>query len=138
MKISIGEAAERLGCPAHTIRYYEKEGLLPFIQRDEQGNRIFAQSDLDWIKLLTCFRATGMKLIDLKKIVDLALEGDETIPERKLILMEHQKELQKKQKELDQAFAAITHKINSYDDIERERTTTVQGIYMEPDCVSNN
>ncbi|MFF2089221.1 MerR family transcriptional regulator [Paenibacillus sp. NPDC058174] len=137
MKISIGEAAERLGCPAHTIRYYEKEGLLPFIQRDEQGNRFFVQSDLDWIRLLTCFRATGMKVVDLKKIVDLALEGDETIPQRKAILREHQKELQKKQIELDQAFAAINYKINMYDDIERERTTTEKGIYMEPDCVKN-
>ncbi|HEY4432668.1 MAG TPA: MerR family transcriptional regulator [Paenibacillus sp.] len=55
------------------MRYYEKEGLLPSIRRDEHGNRLFLQKDLDWMKLMTCFRATGMPISTLKQIVDLAI-----------------------------------------------------------------
>jgi len=134
LKLSIGEASKILACPAHTIRFYEKEGLLPFIQRDPNGKRYFTQTDLDWIKLITCFRATGMKLVDLKKIVELSLQGEETIPERKKILKEHQKELHRKQKELNKAFEAIGYKLNIYEHIERERTSSPNGIYQGDDC----
>ncbi|BBI35223.1 MerR family transcriptional regulator [Cohnella abietis] len=134
MKLSIGEASEILACPASTIRYYEKEGLLPLIQRDQSGKRYFTQTDLDWIKLITCFRATGMKLVDLKKIVELSLQGEETIPERKKILKEHQKELHRKQTELNKAFEAILHKLNIYDHIEQERITSPNGIYQGDNC----
>ena len=134
MKLTIGEASELLACPAHTIRYYEKEGLLPIIQRDPNGKRYFTQTDLDWIKLIICFRATGMKLVNLKRIVELSLEGEQTIPERKKILKEHQKELQRKQTELNKAFEAIVHKLDIYDHIERERTTSPNGIYLGEDC----
>ncbi|SEL95932.1 DNA-binding transcriptional regulator, MerR family [Paenibacillus sp. cl141a] len=75
MAFTIKEASERLGCPAHTIRFYEKEGLLPYIKRDKNGNRLFEQDHLDWIRLMTCFRATGMKLSLLKEMVDLALDA---------------------------------------------------------------
>jgi DNA-binding transcriptional MerR regulator len=115
---SIKEASERLGLPSHTIRYYEKEGLLPFIQRDQYGNRIFEQKDVDWIVLMTCFRATGMTVAALKRIVDLALQGDSTIPERKEILEKHKLELQKRQLELDRAFEAVNYKISSYDSLQ--------------------
>jgi DNA-binding transcriptional MerR regulator len=119
MPFSIKEASDRLGCPAPTIRYYEKEGLLPFIKRDEHGNRNFEQKDLDWVKLMTCFRATGMKVAALKQIVDLALLGESTIPQRKAILEAHQKELHRRQLELDQAFAAVTHKLSIYNEIQK-------------------
>ena len=72
LSIQIKEAAERLGLPAHTIRYYEKEGLLPSLKRDEQGNRVFEPEDLKWIALMTCFRSTGMPVAALKQIVELA------------------------------------------------------------------
>ncbi len=64
---TIKEASEKLNCPAPTIRFYDKEGLLPNIRRDDKGNRMFEQKDLDWIRLMTCFRATGMSVADLKK-----------------------------------------------------------------------
>ncbi|QGQ97680.1 MerR family transcriptional regulator [Paenibacillus psychroresistens] len=118
MGLSIKEASKRLDIPPHTIRYYEKEGLLPFIQRDEHGNRIFEHKDLDWIKLMTCFRVTGMPIAALKHIVDLALQGDSTIPERKAVLEKHKMELQKRQMELDLAFEAVENKLNKYNSIQ--------------------
>ncbi|ANE48177.1 hypothetical protein SY83_19880 [Paenibacillus swuensis] len=119
MPFSIKQASDKLGCPAHTIRYYEKEGLLPNITRDEHGNRIFEQKDLNWIKLMTCFRRTGMKVAALKQIVDLAMQGDSTIPQRRAILEEHQKELHRQQLELNEAFYAVNHKLSIYDGIQK-------------------
>lgn len=120
MGFSIKEASERLGLAAHTIRYYEKEGLLPFIQRDQHRNRIFEQRDLDWINLMTCFRMTGMTVTALKQIVDLALQGESTIPQRKAILEAHKLELTRRQVELDRAFDAVNQKLSTYELLEKE------------------
>jgi len=119
MGFSIKEASERLGIAPHTIRYYEKEGLLPFIQRDRNRNRIFEQKDLDWIVLMTCFRMTGMTVAALREIVNLAVQGESTIPQRKAILEEHKLELHRRQQELDRAFEAVNIKLSTYDSIQK-------------------
>lgn len=135
MGFSIKEASERLGLPSHTIRYYEKEGLLPFIQRDKYGNRVFEQRDVDWIVLMTCFRATGMTVANLKRIVDLAVQGDSTISERKEILENHKLELHKRQLELDRAFEAVNYKLSSYDSLQKAKV--VSNIDSEIDSDKN-
>jgi MerR family transcriptional regulator, aldehyde-responsive regulator len=121
MAFTIKEASERLGCPPHTIRFYEKEGLLPYIKRDKNGNRLFEQDHLDWIRLMTCFRATGMKLSLLKEMVDLALDGDSTIPQRKAILNQYKEDLFRRQNELAEALDAVNNKLSIYEDIEKGR-----------------
>lgn len=121
MVFTIKEASERLGCPAHTIRFYEKEGLLPYIKRDKNGNRLFEQEHLDWIRLMTCFRATGMKLSLLKEMVNLALDGDSTIPQRKAILNRYKEDLFRRQNELAEALDAVNNKLSIYEDIEKGR-----------------
>ncbi|NQX44135.1 MerR family transcriptional regulator [Paenibacillus tritici] len=121
MAFTIKEASERLGCPAHTIRFYEKEGLLPYIKRDKNGNRLFEQDHLDWIRLMTCFRATGMKLSLLKEMVNLALDGDSTIPQRKAILNQYKEDLFRRQNELAEALDAVNNKLSIYEDIEKGR-----------------
>ncbi|QQZ59156.1 MerR family transcriptional regulator [Paenibacillus sonchi] len=119
MGISIKEASEKLGLPAHTIRYYEKEGLLPFLQRDEYGNRIFEEKDLESISLMNCFRATGLPVAALKQMVDLTLQGDSTIPQRAAILREYKQDLERQQQELDRAFAIVNMKLSKYDLLEQ-------------------
>lgn len=121
MVFTIKEASERLGCPAHTIRFYEKEGLLPYIKRDKNGNRLFEQEHLEWIRLMTCFRATGMKLSLLKEMVNLALDGDSTIPQRKAILNRYKEDLFRRQNELAEALDAVNNKLSIYEDIEKGR-----------------
>ncbi|WP_028562396.1 MerR family transcriptional regulator [Paenibacillus pinihumi] len=115
---TIKEASEKLNCPAPTIRFYDKEGLLPNIRRDDKGNRMFEQKDLDWIRLMTCFRATGMSVADLKKIVDLALQGEATIGQRRAILEAHQAEIKRKQQVLSEAFEAVSQKLEVYKQIQ--------------------
>lgn len=117
MSFSIKEVSERLGIPPHTIRYYEKEGLLPPIQRDPYGNRLFEQRDLDWMDIMMRLRATGMSVVVIKQMVGLAAKGDSTIPERKAILEKHKLELQRRQLELDQANEALNKKLLIYESL---------------------
>ncbi|MFF2911616.1 MerR family transcriptional regulator [Paenibacillus sp. NPDC057934] len=128
---SIKEASEKLGCPPSTIRYYEKEGLLPNLKRDPHGNRMFEKKDLDWMRLMTCLRHTGMQVTDMKRIVKLAFEGDETVPLRREIFENHKKELLKRQKELDMAFEAVDKKLLKYDEIEKGLIKPGQEFKME-------
>ncbi|MEK5024888.1 MULTISPECIES: MerR family transcriptional regulator [unclassified Paenibacillus] len=136
MSFSIKEASERLGCPAHKIRYYEKEGLLPYIQRDEHGNRQFEQEHLDWMRLMSCFRATGMKISTLKHMVRLALDGDSTIPQRKAILSEYKEDLQRRQYELAEALEAVDNKLVIYEEIEKGRLPSESKLLSQMDSAS--
>ncbi|MBB3128415.1 DNA-binding transcriptional MerR regulator [Paenibacillus rhizosphaerae] len=90
-EFTIGQVAEKTGLPIHTIRYYEKEGILPFIKRNESGRRIFEYEDIQWINLLNCLRDTGMPIAQLKDYADLTLQGDPT-GEKRLEILKKQKE----------------------------------------------
>lgn len=82
--------------PAHQSRFYDKQGLLPGIRRNDHGNSIFEKRALDLICLMICFRAGGMSVADLKKSVELALQGDETIGQRCAMLETHHQEIKRK------------------------------------------
>ena len=84
-------AAEKIGISAHTLRFYDKEGLLPNVGRDEHGNRRFTDNDLQWLSLLQCLKNTGMSLKDIKRFAECTTIGDDTIDER-LALFESQTE----------------------------------------------
>ena len=91
---TIAQAAERFGLTTHTLRYYDKEGLLPFVQRSSGGNRMFSENDLQWLALLTCLKNTGMPLKDIKRFIDWIKLGDESIPQRYRMFLEQKKRLQ--------------------------------------------
>lgn len=131
MSFTIKEASERLGCPAHKIRYYEKEGLLPYINRDQNGNRLFEEEHLDWMRVMSCFRATGMKVSVLKQMVNLAMEGASTIPLRKAMLTQYKKELHQRQNDLNQALEAVNQKLSIYDDMEKGKEDSENKLLQE-------
>ncbi|BBH22785.1 transcriptional regulator [Paenibacillus baekrokdamisoli] len=120
MEFYIKEAAEKVGLPTHTLRYYEQEGLLPFIKRDENGNRIFDETDLLWLELIVCLRKTDIPLSELRSIVELTKEGDSTSAERKQIFEKHKEKMMEKQRDLDNAFIKIETKIEYYDELEKK------------------
>ncbi|MGG1638701.1 MerR family transcriptional regulator [Paenibacillus sp. FSL K6-3182] len=120
MEIHIKEAADKIGLPAHTLRYYEQEGLLPFIKRDENGNRIFNEADLLWLELIVCLRKTDIPLSELRAIVELTKVGDSTASQRKQIFEKHKEKMMEKQRDLDNAFIKIDLKIDYYDVLEKK------------------
>lgn len=91
MTYTTAKAAEKIGISAHTLRFYDKEGLLPNVGRDEHGNRRFTDNDLQWLSLLQCLKNTGMSLKDIKRFAECTTIGDDTIDER-LALFERQTE----------------------------------------------
>ena len=68
-----------MGVPASTIRYYDKEGLLPFVGRSSGGIRVFTEKDFEWLRIIECLKKTGMSLKDIREYIELAMQGDETI-----------------------------------------------------------
>jgi len=113
--MKITEAAECTGLSISTIRYYERLGICPLIQRGTDGKRRFCTNDIDWLLLLASLRATGMSLSDMRAFARLYASGDETIVQRKSALLEHRKSLEDKQLELDRCRSILDRKLKIYD-----------------------
>ena len=114
MTYTTAKAAEKIGISAHTLRFYDKEGLLPNVGRDEYGNRRFTDNDLQWLSLLQCLKNTGMSLKDIKRFAECTTLGDDTIEER-LSLFENQTENVKCQiTELKRYLALLEYKLAFY------------------------
>ena len=91
MLYTVGEMASKLGVAPSTLRYYDQEGLLPFVERSSGGVRVFKDSDYEWLQVINCLKKTGMHLKDIKLFIEMAMQGDETIDSR-LDLIVRQKE----------------------------------------------
>jgi len=119
MKIS--EVAERTGLNVSTIRFYEKSGLCPFVQRGSDGKRRFSKTDADWLELLASLRSTGMPLAEMRAFAELYASGDGKIPERKAVLLAHGRRLDDRQADLDKCRVILDRKLRRYDEILKER-----------------
>ncbi|MFD0712994.1 MerR family transcriptional regulator [Paenibacillus sp. GCM10027626] len=115
--MSIKEAAEAVSISPSTIRYYDEQGLLPFVQRDELGYRRFEQSDLFWLEIISCMRKTGMQIRTLKHIAELHMQGKETVQERIQIFEEHRSKLLQQKEEIDDGLSKIAHKMQQLEQL---------------------
>lgn len=113
----IAEAARDCGLSTHTIRYYEKSGMLPEIERGSDGHRYFSQENLDWLILLASLRETGMPTKKMAHFAGLYRKGDSTIPERKKMLSEHEKHLELQQARLAKCRKLLIYKLKRYNKI---------------------
>lgn len=115
MGYTIAQAAERMGLTAHTLRYYEKEGLLPFVERNAQGNRDFKESDFEWLDVISCLKSSGMPIKNIKAFIDWCLQGDGTLEKRLNVFLEHKKVVEAKMEELQKHMDKINYKIWYYE-----------------------
>lgn len=115
MKIS--KVAQQTGLNISTIRFYEKSGLCPIINRGSDGKREFSATDRDWLLLLASLRATGMPLSDMRAFASLYASGDETVPQRKVALQAHRRSLEDRQSELDRCRTILDEKLQKYEEI---------------------
>lgn len=99
MSYSISEVAKMLNVSTYTIRYYDKEGLFPFVKR-VNGIRVFEDKDFPWLRMLNCLKNLNMPIKKIKEYVDLALKGDETLKERYDLILEQEESIEKQIKEL--------------------------------------
>lgn len=114
MRYSIGQAAEKAGMTAHTLRYYDKEGLLPFVERTPSGLRSFKEGDFEWLGVINCLKNTGMSIKDIKVFIDWCMEGDTTL-EKRFEMFRRQKEIVQAQiDELQKYMDKIDYKVWYY------------------------
>jgi len=113
--LTIAEAAATTGLTPHTLRYYERDGLLlDAVERASSGHRRYTERDLGWIHLLTRLRATGMPIREIREYVDLVRRGEGTEPERMALLQAHRDAVRAQLAEVQEHLAAIEMKIDVY------------------------
>ena len=115
MAYTVAQAAEKTGISAHTLRFYAKEGLLPFVQRSAGGIRQFTQTDMEWLALIQCLKNTGMPLKEIKHFAaDCAAAGNGTIEERLAIFLAQRERVKQQIKELKGYLNVLEHKCSFY------------------------
>ena len=70
MIYTVGEMAQKLGVPTSTLRYYDKEGLLPFVERSSGGIRMFRENDFEWLQVIRCMKKAGMSIKDIRQYIE--------------------------------------------------------------------
>lgn len=125
MMYTVGEMAKMLGIPASTLRYYDKEGLLPFVERSPGGMRMFQEKDYEWLQVINCLKKTGMPLKDIRKFIEMSMQGDETI-EARLQLFQKQREVVRAQlAEVQETLDTLEFKCWYYEMAKKAGTTAI-------------
>jgi DNA-binding transcriptional MerR regulator len=113
--LSISEAAERTGLSTHTLRYYEREGLmLGGVGRASSTHRRYSDSDITWVEFLTKLRSTAMPIAKVREYVDLVRLGEDSTPARLALLLAHRQSVIAQLDEMTHSLAAIDYKIATY------------------------
>jgi DNA-binding transcriptional MerR regulator len=115
MTYTISQAAEKMGVTDPTLRYYDKEGLLPFVDKKPDGTRVFKDADFQGLNIIKCMKNSGMQIKDIKRFMDLCQGGDNTLNERLVIFLERKEAVLKQMEELSKVMETINHKIWYYE-----------------------
>lgn len=111
------QVCRELDMTYQTLKYYCNEGLVPNVKRDSNNRRIFDERDVKWIKDLACLKKCGLSIQEMKKYLELCLQGESTIIPRKEMLKKKQEALRMSIKELEESVAYIDWKQNFYDEV---------------------
>jgi DNA-binding transcriptional MerR regulator len=126
--LTIAEVADRTGLTAHTLRYYERDGLLlAGVDRAPSGHRRYSEQDLAWITLITRLRSTGMPIRDVKQYAALVRAGDGNEEERLALLLAHRDRVEQRLAEVTGHLRAIDHKIALYEGRLEQRSVVEPG-----------
>lgn len=120
MNYSIKEFSLKTGLSISTLRFYEKERVLPFVKRDGYGYRIYDDENIEWIDFILALRSTGMPIAEIKRYVDLYKEGEKTIQERKQMILDHKVNVQKEIMQMNRYLDKINYKLSLYDILEED------------------
>ncbi|AIQ60927.1 MerR family transcriptional regulator [Paenibacillus borealis] len=120
MGYSIKTIAQKSGLSQYTLRYYEREGVLPVVARDVNGNRCFDDEDLELISLICCLKDTGMAIADIKQFIALSKEGVSALPDQRRLLQEHKVHIDEKIKFFQSFAQKVDHKIAYFASLENE------------------
>jgi len=114
MTYSIGQVAEKTGLSTYTLRYYDREGLMPFVKRAPSGRREFTDDNLDFLDLITCLKDTGMQLSEIRHFVELAMQGDATLETRLNIFKQQQQAVREQIAQAKRHLAKLDYKVRFF------------------------
>ncbi len=115
MLYTIGEIAKMLGVPASTLRYYDQEGLLPFVKRSNGGIRMFSDRDYEWLKVIECLKRSGLSIKDIKTYIDMTQKGDDSLAERLELFRSRRDAVKRQIEELQGTLALLEFKCWYYE-----------------------
>jgi DNA-binding transcriptional MerR regulator len=115
-RYTISEVAAHTGMSAHTLRWYERIGLMPHVDRSHTGQRRFSNRDLDWLELVGKLRLTGMPVSDMVRYAELVRAGEHTFAERRELLVATREDVLRRMAELQDTLAVLDYKIDFYAD----------------------
>ncbi|WP_406305215.1 MerR family transcriptional regulator [Streptomyces sp. NBC_00879] len=118
-RYTISEVVAFTGLTAHTLRWYERIGLMPHIDRSHTGQRRFTNRDLDWLAFVGKLRLTGMPVADMVRYAELVREGEHTFEARQELLQQTRRDVRRRIAELHDTLAVLDHKIDFYADARR-------------------
>ncbi len=128
---SMKEACTLTNMTYENLKFYCNEGLVPNVKRDRRNYRVFDEHDIKWIQSLNCLKSCGMSIAEMKQYLALCMEGEGTIPERKVILAEKKENLLQSITELQKAVAYIDWKQRFYDDVLSGKTAYYSNLVPE-------
>ena len=120
-KFTVQEVSQATGLSAHTLRYYERVGLIHPIGREGNTHRHYTSDDIGWIQFLLKLRATGMSIKEMQRYAELQRQGDETLPERLEMLKSLRDKVEAHMDELNEHLKLIYYKIEIYQRIVEEK-----------------
>ena len=114
--MTIAEVSKKYNLSADTLRYYERIGLLPPVNKNSSGNRDYTEEDCRWVQFIKCMRSAGLSIEVLIEYVSLFQKGSSTITTRKELLLEQRKQLAERIEELQNTLSYLDNKIDGYED----------------------
>ena len=133
MFYTVGEMAKIMGVAPSTLRFYDKEGLLPFVERSTGGIRMFKELDTEWLQIIECLKKTGMPIKEIKKFIDWCMEGDSTISDRLELIDGQRDEVIQKIEQLKETLKTLEYKHWYYETAKKAGTCAVHKTMRKED-----
>lgn len=116
MDYTIKQVSQMTNIPATTLRYYDKEGLLPFLERKESGYRVFNEGDLAMLQVLECLKSTGMSIQEMKQFSKWIQQGDDSLEQRYEMFLKRRETVIAQMEELQKMLDILNHKCTYYEE----------------------
>lgn len=127
---TIGQVSNLFNIPSSTLRYYDKEGLIPTLQR-KSGRRIFSDSDLEAIRVIECLKKSGLEIKKIKNFMNLAQQGDSTFEQRRTIFQQQRNSVIEEIEQLEKTLDMLNYKFWYYDESIKYGEEIVQSMIPE-------
>ncbi len=114
MLYTVGETAKILNIASSTLRFYDKEGLLPFVKRSKGGMRVFEEEDFNRFFIIDCLKKSGLTIKEIRRYIDMTLKGDETIGERLEMFEKQREKVLNQMEELKETLDILEYKCQYY------------------------